>query len=1684
MDELDSLIASSLTQDEQSKYLQELDSITSGSLGTLGGSLSQEKPLTQEEILQRKLDRVSKKTADLTSDDSNLMLKLKSAYNTVNNLWDGQDLKANYMGKEHTMSNKIFEDVNDSMAESEAKKQELIDQYNNAVDDPNAKHKVYQLRIKDGVDANGNQLYTYKTGIAETSAAERYKNQMIKGGYEILGEKGFANAEEWENKWHGLKANIADRTYDEGYNAKGQNLKDFSGFGAGYSELYNTQNFHNGVSNEDIARNRLNSEALADAAYQRKKEGYGKGSDSMVDAFQAGAVKTGLDFVDTALDIVTPGDNTLLDGARDQGAIDKWVGYNRKTADKAIGEATARFNAGDYSGALFEVLKNPQITAESLPANLEMAVGFGKFTKVGKLASELTNAQKANDLGKVKELTEELSKASTASNKLIHNVASNAGFYSQVAQATNNQIDERIANNAEAGISGGDSIVEVGAVFASNFLSLGLDRVAFDKITGIEGGKKSLADAFGFASPDGKRNLIHGVLNQGYKMAENGATEAAQEYVQTWSEIINSQLGTAKNGTLSEIFNSKENQDEAIGAMLAGSAGGIHMGVGSEAIAGTGEIISDELLGGKERKNAERLRETDSVELNNIYNNIRSADGLEGDERVSASKATVGAVARNGHNAVLKKMLTTEPDSNEASVLADKFIKSVANEYLDANGAGSSASSKVLMNRNISAFVGNLFENMNSMQWKSDLAESEYAKAKDAGLVDDTVSPQDFMIDRINRQKELVASAIGKSLDDSGIDISNTIIQRFKSEFVDKPISEAIKSQKNSEDTVENNMKNIGKKDKVSLDGDNTIVTLSREKADDIKSKASILYSISGSKDTDLADIIDQLEKQNGSTVMLNYRSKDVSRNVLRDGTNMGSKNSDKKSIRQHSYDIKESIADEIFNNEESNDSGSLKKVNENINKLIDFADSRAYGIEDYFGGEYNYGSQEDFKNLEKLKEEGESSKDMSKFNAAVKKYVSGLINSIETTHYVNSNGDIVPENKNVKFSQLERTRRTNAPIDEDYMNRFGRKNNTRKIYAGESYNGIMSSISYETDMISNEIDNAINGLNDLKISYQSKGKDTADIDAKIEELKSTKSYIDVSNKVFNEIHKSAQYKNSKYKKQIIKPGEKFIDSKGVTREARLEDIAYELEKEDVEKKARAFKQQTEQDYNSNVIDSEEKDKLIKELEDFIDNFNNSDKVNSVTDIQETINEFDNSGVDYSFLITDNEEASIAKDKIFRLYKNVFKKIKNIVFDKKANETKYDNDINTIFIKIGQDNDMNNAHEMFHALSFDRLSKKLSEQDTAFVSDVYSMLKNDISDNDTKSLSSRSIEELDQIRNSDTDDRLIRELSAILYSNGELRRFIVTQYEKTYNSDKEYSSKRKSMASFIESVFKAYKWVAHTLSRAFSEDDKQINTKSDAYRAMAKFVGNSLKYELTKTSTRNSDFFVKKYDEILGVDNKNGRFKFDDNENLIDTENNNNIVESILRSVDYKEDSSMPLNIEHKGKRLNQRSINTIFMRLKNGTLDKNDFAKLDSILKAYEDKLVSFENQKNGDVVIPKRDIKTKENDMKPESEDSEQAKQENSDDTNSGSEVINEDTVDTKETKEPEVKYVDKDIVNKKADEFYYLIDMDEDRNFNPVSKVISRIKKMNNVTEDVLKDIEDIIEIAKELNKCKGE
>ena len=151
-------------------------------------------------------------------DDSDAMLTTKKwankGLNTLDGLAESVGLNVDYRfkaekdGKRYSMDNKEFNTGKTLL--------DLRYEYEQAKEDPTASHLVYTLRKFDGFDENHNEKYLYKNGVAKVSAYQRYKDQAIKGGYEIVAEKRFAGAKDWEKEWNANDDVLNNRVFDFG----------------------------------------------------------------------------------------------------------------------------------------------------------------------------------------------------------------------------------------------------------------------------------------------------------------------------------------------------------------------------------------------------------------------------------------------------------------------------------------------------------------------------------------------------------------------------------------------------------------------------------------------------------------------------------------------------------------------------------------------------------------------------------------------------------------------------------------------------------------------------------------------------------------------------------------------------------------------------------------------------------------------------------------------------------------------------------------------------------------------------------------------------------------------------------------------------------------------------------------------------------------------------------------------------------------------------------------------------------------------------------------------------------------------------------------------------------------------------------------------------------------------------
>ena len=1380
--------------------------------------------MNMSDLAQRKQDRLSNKAIDLSNDDSNFMIKAKEAYNYVNDLWEKNstsgDLKANYMGKQQSMSNKIFEDVNATMDESKAKQQELIDQYNNAEDDPNARHKVYQLRLKDGIDEYGNPIYTYKTGIAESSAADRYKNQVEAQGYEILSEKGFAGAEDWENKWHGLKANIADRTFDEGYNAKGQKIKDISNFGEGYSEIYNTQNFNQGVGEDQIAQNMANSQAIAQQAAERRKSGYGRGSDSMIDAFQAGGLKTLADTGDMLLDALTPGNNSLLDDAKEQSNIDKYVGYNRKSADKAVGEATGYFKDGQYARALWEVVKEPHMVAESLPMMIEMALPLPtKFTKAGKVYSAINDAKKANDVNKVAELTGKLANDISYAQKGIYKVAQNAGFLTAVAGQTNNQIEERVKNNQKAGVEGGDSMLETFGVFASNFAQLGLDRIAFNKITGLEGGKAALGDSFGFANEAGKKSILNGIARTQAGLIAAGATEGAQEYVQTWAEMINEQLGTGKDGglNLNEVLSSEKNMDEAIGAMLAGTAGGIHMKQASDAI----EYGYDKATGKESKLEAQRQFAADQEELINVMSGKRTADTIDPADTEGIKKAsrnTLDAINRNGYRvlseqAINDKVLDTGESEVDFGGSVKNILTSMAKEYgeLDANKEAGDTPTKLQFESSANKLISKLMDDLNKFENIEDIAKRKFGE--DLSGVDANAYLTEFGNKRKQELSEAIASLVSTDENPSAFDqrFIDGVVGKFKKRMIDDELAKIQKKGKAEDfsfesikDDVNTEAQQSGSDTSNVLDEDRSInIEMTEPEMQRLRANANILYTLSGGKDKDLASLIKSLENSTKDGDIFNAEVKS-SIDVASDIMNKGYKTSKGKrlSINEHASNINEDVMSFIDEQNEDTYKQKDKKVGNFINKIENFenfAQGRSKGLSYYLNDEK----------------------------------VSKMFNNFEDADKLEALGKAIGSQKDYKKLEMKRLteekKSKNKSKEADYnaMNLGEKEKETRNFIAGSADLGTISSYIYEANMMHDKLLESAKDIDDLiKVEEQRK----ADAD------KSGTKYSKAINSDKIETLKSKSESLKQSAKDLKKSASLYKGIWEATNGAKVLTDPFEIRKSLI---ATAKKREARVKNESKPKEPvNESDINVNEESETETEFDTPSEINNVIDdvISEDIG-------DKQYI---NRKESV---KIFsalgKLIKssnksNLLKPIRYI--DEKLSYYKRDENDEGGEISLSKehkDNSIVKAHELFHHLSWDAM-KTLTKEEQKFLANAENVINSiELKELDSNTDWYKDLQMLKDVLSAGDKYRFNKELGSVLISNTVARRMFVDKMtELDKSKSKEY---KQDLTTFINKLGRAYANVLNFLSVLFKVDKDYDKRNTVAYKDMIKFLGNALK---------------------------------------------------------------------------------------------------------------------------------------------------------------------------------------------------------------------------------------------------
>lgn len=321
----------------------------------------------------------------------------------------------------------------------------------------------------------------------------------------------------------------------------------------------------------------------------RQKPGMLDRLGNTVDALQSGLQQAVVGTADFALDLVTPGDNTLLNNAKSAEVANAAWGYDDREANFQKKEALHNFKNEEYVASVMGMAASPELWGESLPMISEMAVGAGKFTALGKLMKLGTQGLKGAD--KIAE-AKRIRDGATAMQKATLLGAENVGFLGVVVDQTNRHIEEFTTNNDGVGPTYG----QIAGMTAMNVLQLGLDRFAFNQLISTKGGIQALKDTVApllKVIPDNALGTIaKKVATTTTDITAAMGEEAGQEYIQTWAEMLNTKAGTNKYGDWLAVMQNPEAQDEAIIGALAGAGMGAQMRAGVEipgAILGAGK---------------------------------------------------------------------------------------------------------------------------------------------------------------------------------------------------------------------------------------------------------------------------------------------------------------------------------------------------------------------------------------------------------------------------------------------------------------------------------------------------------------------------------------------------------------------------------------------------------------------------------------------------------------------------------------------------------------------------------------------------------------------------------------------------------------------------------------------------------------------------------------------------------------------------------------------------------------------------------------------------------------------------------------------------------------------------------------------------------------------------------------
>ncbi len=522
--------------------------------------------------------------------------------------YDG--FKANLDGRRYSMGNKDIIGARDTTVD------EMQQQYNQAENDPLSDEVIYTLRKFDGYDDAGKARYIYKNGFTNSTTDKRYTGygqNVFRDGWELVNEKRFAGAEDWEKKWNALSGVLDKRTLGNGFDQVDVDGRMMTrdkasgiGFGSGSSEMLNEDllGVDTGTS-ADYAKNLAESEQLHKDEYSGYHDNsfIGRGINTLAGAGSMFTKAAIVDTVDWIGETVGIGDVGTEEEKRK--FTQDLFGYDDYFAKKNMAKIEHNINDmidnglswDNVSSTVGHALANIETTGESVGYLGGLVLGFGKFTKVGKGLQRISNMEKAGKFGtdaakaaeKAAKLTDKVMKAASPAQKASYHLGRQSGLINMTAGMTNDHIDAFKENNNGVG----PTPAELTFMFMNNLVAIGTDKLTDISVLKGAGIWKTAKDSIKDVAKDNLPKIASKVLETTGSLTASMGKEFAQEYYQTMSEEINKQWGTDKYGdNLMDIVASRENQVQSLAGGAAGAGGAAHF-YGAGAIPKAGRAIAD-----------------------------------------------------------------------------------------------------------------------------------------------------------------------------------------------------------------------------------------------------------------------------------------------------------------------------------------------------------------------------------------------------------------------------------------------------------------------------------------------------------------------------------------------------------------------------------------------------------------------------------------------------------------------------------------------------------------------------------------------------------------------------------------------------------------------------------------------------------------------------------------------------------------------------------------------------------------------------------------------------------------------------------------------------------------------------------------------------------------------------------